>query len=332
MRPTWAIVLTFAAATTACASSQPQPSTPSAPAEPHEQNVGSAEILFDQGMELKAARKYAEACPKFEASDRLDHTMGTLFELADCYEHVDRVASAWEAFTKVASMAKQAGKLEHAKDAREHAEQLKPRLPKLTILVPEGVASVSGLEIKRDNIVVGQPLWNKPVPVDPGEHTIVAMAPNRHERQERVAIKESEAKEVSVQELDALPMSRQRMAALAVGGVGVAGLVVGSISGGLAISQWKTALSTCGDVDKAADCTLMAHSTERPDAERWRDKAEGSATVSTVMFAVGGVALAAAAAVWFTAPASDEGKTRTGWQFTPVVTPNGGAALLGRRF
>jgi tetratricopeptide (TPR) repeat protein len=330
MRLTWALVLPFAAATTACVSVlPPQPTVPAAPPEPPTQNLGSAEILFDEGMALKAAGKYAEACPKLEASNRLDRTMGTLFELGDCYEHIERFASAWEAFTEAANTAKRAGKMEHAKDARDHAEQIKPKLPRLTIVVPESVAGVSGLEIKRDDAAVGQPLWNRPVPVDPGEHTIVVTAPNKYDRRESVAIKAGEGKAVSIQELDSLPMSRQRRIALGVGGVGAVGVVVGSVFGGLAISQWQGALKAC-HVDKAEECTLQHDG--RKDADEWLSAAERSAATSTGLFIVGGVALAAAAAVWFTGPVSDEGKARTGWQFTPVVTPTGGGAVLGGRF
>src|SRR6478735_9605838 len=45
-----------------------------------------AEALFDEGRRLLAAARFAEACPKFAESQRLDSALGTLLNLGDCYE------------------------------------------------------------------------------------------------------------------------------------------------------------------------------------------------------------------------------------------------------
>jgi hypothetical protein len=55
----------------------------------------TAEQLFDQGRELVKANKWAEACPKFEASLRYDLALGTRLNLATCYEHASTLLSAW---------------------------------------------------------------------------------------------------------------------------------------------------------------------------------------------------------------------------------------------
>ena len=49
-----------------------------------------ARALFEDAKKLAAQSKYAEACPKFEESQRLDAGLGTKFYLADCYEHIDQ--------------------------------------------------------------------------------------------------------------------------------------------------------------------------------------------------------------------------------------------------
>jgi len=54
-----------------------------------------AEQLFNQGRDLSKVNNWADACPKFEASLRYDPVLGTRLNLATCYEHVGKLASAW---------------------------------------------------------------------------------------------------------------------------------------------------------------------------------------------------------------------------------------------
>ena len=58
-------------------------------------NKAAAEALFSEGRSLASAGKCDEAIPKFQASQKLDPGIGTLLNLADCYEKVGRTASAW---------------------------------------------------------------------------------------------------------------------------------------------------------------------------------------------------------------------------------------------
>src|SRR2546430_16366957 len=69
----------------------------------------AAQALFTEAKQLMAQGKYAEACPKFDESQRLDPGMGTLFHVGDCDEHLGKTASAWAAFLEVAAQAKAAG-------------------------------------------------------------------------------------------------------------------------------------------------------------------------------------------------------------------------------
>ena len=64
----------------------------------------AARALFAEGRNLMADERYAEACPKFEESLRLDHGMGTQFNLAHCWEKLGRTASAWSMARRNASL------------------------------------------------------------------------------------------------------------------------------------------------------------------------------------------------------------------------------------
>jgi hypothetical protein len=134
----------------------------------------TAEALFVEGRRLVAAGQYAEACPKFADSERLDPSPATLLNLASCYERVGRSATAWATYREAASVANAAGRHELVGAAERHADSLVPHLSRLTITVAQ---PVEGIEVKRDGLVVDRAEWGTPIPLDPGPHTIGATAP-----------------------------------------------------------------------------------------------------------------------------------------------------------
>jgi hypothetical protein len=136
----------------------------------------AARVLFIEARKLVAAGDYPAACAKFEDSYRLDPGIGTNFNLADCYEHLGRVASAWARFLDVAASTKVAGQPERERVARTRAALLEPKLARLTL---EIVATAPDLAIVRDGVPVTAASWHVAVPVDPGTHTIEASAARR---------------------------------------------------------------------------------------------------------------------------------------------------------
>src|SRR5579871_2746595 len=70
------------------------------PARADERDPTAAESLFRSARAAVDRGDYATACPQFAESQRLDPAPGTLMNLADCEEHLGRVASAWEHFVQ----------------------------------------------------------------------------------------------------------------------------------------------------------------------------------------------------------------------------------------
>jgi hypothetical protein len=135
----------------------------------------SALALFEEARALVKADDYASACPKFEAAAKLHPTPGVLLNLADCYEHTHRTASAWVEFEEAATTAAHLGLARAQAEASRRKALLEPRLRRLLVHVEGG----EGFTIRRDGDVVERAAWGTPVPVDPGEHRIVVDAPGR---------------------------------------------------------------------------------------------------------------------------------------------------------
>jgi hypothetical protein len=134
-----------------------------------------AEVLFRDGRNLIKRGKIAAGCDKLAASERLESSVGTLLNVGDCRERLGKLASAWAAFRKAEAMAKRnGGDDKRQAEAARRAAELEPRLSNLVIEVP---TRVDGLIVRRDGEVVDEAAWNTPMPVDPGNYTIVAEAP-----------------------------------------------------------------------------------------------------------------------------------------------------------
>src|SRR5450432_574042 len=108
------------------------------PAAAQASDAALAESMFREGKRLSGEKKFAEACPKFAESYKLDPGLGTLLNLASCHEAEGKPASAWAEFSEAASRAKREGDNERAQLAEEHMHALEPKLAYLTISMAPG--------------------------------------------------------------------------------------------------------------------------------------------------------------------------------------------------
>jgi hypothetical protein len=279
-------------------------------------NKAAAEALFVEGRRLVNEGHYAEACPKFEASQKLDPGLGTMLNLADCYERIGKTASAWAQYREAIPLARAAGASEREDMAVAHSKALESRLSTLTIRAMSGSEGGAALDIRRDGVSVDPAELSTPIPVDPGTHEVDASAPGHRPWSTKVEVGGDAAKVViEVPKLtggngaagggppaDAPHhSSSQRPIALGIAAAGVVGVGLGTFFGLSASSTWKDAKSGCTD--------YPFHCTQQGLDQH--DSARSKATVSTVAFIAGGVALATGAVLWFTAGSGDQ-KTALG--------------------
>ncbi|HTA88435.1 MAG TPA: hypothetical protein VK745_02625 [Polyangiaceae bacterium] len=310
----------------------------------------AARALFAEARKLMAAKQYAQACPKFEESQRLDSGIGTMYNLADCWEHSGRTASAWAMFLDAAAAARASGQAARERAAKDRASALEPKLSHLTLQI----ATVDpGLEVQRDGQVVGAASYGVPVPVDPGSHRIDVSAPGKKPFTTTVDVGVSASVPAQIPKLDnadvvapvtstpgannsgaaspgpATPDTTQKRSPQALSyallGLGVVGVAVGSVFELKSRSDNSSALGLCpGD----AACTqddVTRHDSLVSDAKTDR-------AVGFVGLGVGAVSLVAAVVLLTTGHTSHEAAPTASWRLRFDANTRGAAALAEGQF
>ena len=299
----------------------------------------AAQVLFVDAMKLMGAKRYADACPKLAQSQELDPGMGTQFRLAECYEKLGRLASAYEQFTAVADDARAARKPDRETVARQRASALESKLAKLTITVPLAVAGLDGVKVSRDGAPLEKRLWGAPIPIDPGEHTVDVEAPGKKPWQGKATATEAVQVSVTVPLLDDLrpppppPQPRSLIPAIALGAGGALGIILGGTFVGLRAAKASDAHTLHDAISAAhgscvgggagafkAQCTKLAAATSHGDT---------FGTVSVVSFVVGGAAIAGAA-TYLLLPAPAPATTALRW--SPVFSADGVGLVVSGAF
>jgi hypothetical protein len=202
-------------------------------------------------------------------------------------------------------------------------DQLNAEIPTVVFSVTDGSgADVTAVKISMDGEKLADQLDGTALAVDPGEHTFtfemagqpamtkkLLIAQGQKDRRELVTLGSPPPPSFPPPSPSAAPspttptgplspppptdsggLGTQKVLAIAAGGLGVVGLGIATAFGLMAISQKNDAESVCPNMCQTQD-----------GVNKWHD-ASTSATVSTIGFIVGGVGIAGAAALWFTAP------------------------------
>ena len=313
----------------------------------------SAEQNFEDAKKLMADGKYAEACPKFEESQKLDPGMATEYRLAECYELLGRTATAWLMFIDVADQADQQKMDDRAKVARERAAKLQPKLARIAIAPT--TPDLPDMKVLRDGEEIKRTLWTQPIPVDPGEHTVEVSAPGKKTWKTVVKAEPSVTQTVTVPALEDDPnggattttgggtttttgggdsmttkdtspttsgWSQQKTWAVVAGGAGVVLAGVGTILYLGGKSTYNDSSSHCNSSNICDQQGLDA-----------RDSGNSKAKTGSILMLVGVAGIAAGAVLWFTAPPGTSSETTASSKSPAVgvsVTPWG--ALIQGQF
>ncbi|HEX7664811.1 MAG TPA: tetratricopeptide repeat protein [Polyangiaceae bacterium] len=307
-----------------------------------EENKADAQAAFELGRKLVLQGKFADACPKFEESERLDPGLGTMLFLADCYEKIGKTASAWGQFREAEAIAiKESDQREQI--AHDRAIRLEPKLSKV-ILQVDAASKVDGLKVTRDGDPIGEGVWNTPLPIDPGPHELAANAPGKLGWNQHVDIaKDPTTITVTIPKLADDPNANavvgpiqgpvqpppeepkntgntQRILGLSAMGVGVAAGIVGTVFGVVAKSK--------NDASNDGICNSSTNLCSSQEGVDDRSAAKTDALVSTIAFIGAGVFIAGGAVLYFTAPKSK--KPVAG--LVPSVGPQSAGLQLGGSF
>ncbi len=290
----------------------------------------AAEALFQQARTLTEQQRYGEACPKFAASYKLDKTLGTLLNLADCEEHVDHVASAWAHWGEAVELAQKTGDKRDS-FAAAHRDALVKRLPMLRLDIP---AASAALDVYRDGVKIDSAAYGVPLPSDPGAHVVSVRRGAETLVEKRVFVKEGETfalaldlvaieKAAPPPEAAAydLPPSGLRTGGFVLGTVGVAALLV---AGGFEIG----AIVNKSAAD-APDACIRKHCT--PEGFATAERANAFATagqwigISGIVVAAVGVSLVIASPGRRATPRAAPPVSVSGW----LLPGSGGLSLRG---
>lgn len=323
------------------------------------QAKATAEDLYQQGMALLRQGKWSEAAAKLEESNRVDPAPGTTVNLADCYEHMGRLASAWTLFVDAATVFGRRNPPDpRGEKAKARAEALYPRLARLTLSVSESVRALPGVIVKRDGVEVGAAQFGTGIAVDPGPHTVEVNAPGKKAWRKEVKVEGDAASvTVTVGQLEDAPKDggaappsddptggagsarsgqeqRNKLPGFLLGGVGVGGLAVGAgliaMASGL---QTQNRNEAPQDVAGNPTCNRGAVAGEDAKCADLRVRADSINTLGNagVGVLIGGGVFVASAAIYLLIPSKNAPETLSS-RIVPVAGRDGAGLVWSGSF
>lgn len=280
-------------------------------------DAAGAREKFMKGQQAYQQGDYDVAIEAWKSAYDIDPRPLILYNLSQAYERYGMLPEAADALEKYLA---EANAQDPNRDvARARLSALKERLGKTGILIKD---APEGAEIFVDGESRGRAPRTEPIPVSPGNHTVVLKLEGYQDFRGSVGVPAGQRIEVSAEMQAAVPMAEAGVEERKAGagpyilaGVGAALVIGAGITGGLALGKAKDAESSDGD-----------------DA----DSAESMALVADIMGGVGGAAIAGGVIWWFVSGGFGDGgdaeEEEEAVSFAPTFGPGGAGASATVRF
>jgi hypothetical protein len=297
-----------------------------------------ADALFKQGRQLLNEKQYEKACAAFEDSHRIDPAIGTVLNVALCYEAWGKLAKAQRAYLEAEKLAAIKGDARQAV-ARQRADALTPRIPKLAFADLPAVLPAD-LVVTLDDVAIGLDAIRIGLATDPGKHVLAYTAGDQKRELIEVTLGESETKWVNLRLPDAAapeerrepvepvpagpPLGRtRRILGLSTTGAGVIAMGVGGVIALAARADYRTAFAD--HCDPSGLCDDAGYRATRD--------ARGRANVATVVFGAGAAIAVTGVVLYLTAPSGPSAPARPERRayVQPVLLDGGAGLVVGGR-
>jgi hypothetical protein len=160
-----------------------------------------ARAQFQRGIELEQASNWSEAIQMFREVGQVRMTPHVRFHIAFCEEGLGRLVTALGGYELAFSEADQVGP-DFKGEVETAIKNLKERIPKLVL---ERGAGAEAATVQLDGVDLGASSIGVEVPLDPGPHSVAAVAPGMKPFSTTADLREREVTRV-VLELEAEPL------------------------------------------------------------------------------------------------------------------------------
>ncbi len=312
-----------------------------APSVAHAQDaeaIAEARGNFQRAIELEHAGSWGEALKLFRRVGSVKMTPQVRYHIATCEENLDHLVVALSGY----ELALQQGEGMHPDflaEVQGSIDDLKARIPKLVVERGEGAEAAT---IELDGISVSHSSIGSEMPLDPGPHTLTAVAPGFEDYRQTVTVAEGSVEAMTVEMVELKGTQTQVVVGSSqgettegygvlpyvIGGAGIGAAAIGGVV--LALSQGfaSDATSICNDDPECAGVP----NDDFQEAQRLHSKAQSWEIAGWATVGVGIGALAGGTVLYFLDRGRTEEARKSGSAFTLTATAPGsdaGFSLVG---
>lgn len=133
--------------------------------------IAAAKQWFTEGLALEDKGQFAQALERFKRAAAVKKTPQILFHVGLCEQKTGALVEAIVSFERAAESAKAEGNAQVESAAQSELAALRPRVPMLELSVKGGAKPTS---VTLDGNALSSAALEAPIPVNPGQHAIVA--------------------------------------------------------------------------------------------------------------------------------------------------------------